>query len=107
MSLNEPISKEEIWKTIVSCGNDKAPETDGLSKEFYTVFWNEIHELLLDSYNHSLKSGKMSLNQRQGIITLIPKSGKDNRYLKNWRPLTLANQDYKFFSKSMAGRPTA
>lgn len=41
---------------------------------------------------------------KQGIITLIPKPGKDKRQLDNLRPITLLNTDYKIFSGSIASR---
>jgi hypothetical protein len=44
----------------------------------------------------------MSIDQRRGI--LIPKKNKNLRELKNWRPLTLLNCDYKIFPKLMAIR---
>jgi hypothetical protein len=46
----------------------------------------------------------MSIDQRRGVLALIPKKGKDVCKLKNWRPLTLLNSDYKFFAKTMALR---
>ena len=38
------------------------------------------------------------------MLTLIPKAGKDIRYLKNWRPISLLNTDYKIFAKVLANR---
>jgi hypothetical protein len=46
----------------------------------------------------------MTDEQRRGVITLIPKEGKDNHELKNWRPITLLNVDYKIASKIIANR---
>ena len=46
----------------------------------------------------------MSIDQKRGVLTLIPKKDKDIRQLKNWRPLTLLNTDYKIFAKVMATR---
>ena len=37
-------------------------------------------------------------------MTLIPKSGKDLRYLKSWRPVTLLATDYKILAKALATR---
>ena len=36
------------------------------------------------------------------MITLIDKKGKDKRYLKNWRPISLINVDSKIASKALA-----
>ena len=38
------------------------------------------------------------------MITLIEKKGKDKRYLKNWRPISLMNVDTKIASKAIATR---
>ena len=48
--------------------------------------------------------GEMSPSQRQAVITLIPKKDKDQLLLKNWRPISLINVDYKIASKSIAKR---
>ena len=41
---------------------------------------------------------------KQGLITLIPKPGKDKRILDNLRPITLLNTDYKILSGAIAAR---
>ena len=46
----------------------------------------------------------MSLSQKQAIITLIEKKGKDRSLLKNWRPISLLNVDAKIMSKVIAAR---
>ena len=46
----------------------------------------------------------LSVTQRLGIITLIPKGEKDKTFLKNWRPLTLLNSLYKLVSGCIAER---
>ena len=37
-------------------------------------------------------------------ITLIPKKDKSLCYIKNWRPISLLNCDYKIAAKSIANR---
>ena len=44
----------------------------------------------------------MGISQKQGVITLIPKKDKDPSRLKNWRPITLLNTDYKILTKYLA-----
>ena len=39
-----------------------------------------------------------------GVISLIPKKDKDKNYLKNWRPISLLNNDYKIAAKVLALR---
>ena len=94
----------EIVKAIQQMSNGKSPGTDGLTVEFFKVFHKELKEPLLESYNYSFDYGLLSIEQRRGIINLIPKPGKDLRELRNWRPITLLSTDYKMLTKILASR---
>ena len=48
--------------------------------------------------------GELSISQKQGVITLLEKEGKDSMYIQNYRPITLLNVDYKILSKVLAKR---
>ena len=56
-------------------GNNKSPENDGFSKEFYVCFFQEIHSYL-DALNLSFVHGQLSISQRHAMITLIEKKVK-------------------------------
>ena len=45
---------------------------------------------------------ELPLSQRLGIIALIPKSDKDQRFNTNWRPLTLLETFCKLISATLA-----
>ena len=60
--------------------------------------------MLLNCYLYSLEQGFMSSSQRNGIITLLPKKDKDPLLVKNYRPISLLNTDYKIIAKVMANR---
>ena len=47
---------------------------------------------------------KLHPTARKGILNLIPKANKDTRYIKNLRPITLLNTDYKIIEKSIANK---
>ena len=49
--------------------NDKRPESDGLTKEFYVCFFNEVSNILITALNHSFTAGMLSTSQRQALIT--------------------------------------
>ena len=55
-------------------------------------------------YCESIEHGYLNPSGRKGVITIIPKKTKDDTYVKNWRPLTLLNYDYKIFTKLIANR---
>ena len=46
---------------------------DGLTKEFYVCFFNEICCPLIDALNYSFEVGQLSTSQRQALITIIEK----------------------------------
>ena len=98
------LTRKECWEALQSMKNRKSPGNDGLTKEFYVCFFNEISPLLIDVLNHSHHTGQLSSSQRQALITLIEKKEKDKSYIKNWRPISLINVDAKLASKVLAGR---
>ena len=59
---------------------------------------------MLRSLNHGYTIGELSISQKQGIITCIPKDNKPKIFLKNWRPLTLLDTVYKLASGTIANR---
>ena len=84
--------------------NYKSPGSDGLTVEFYKAFWSYLSPYFIDSINYSFITGSLTTLQKQGLITLIPKEGKELDTLTNWRPITLLNTDYKIATKSIANR---
>ena len=104
LACDQKINLEECGLALSHLANNKSPGSDGFPADFYKFFWPDIKLYILDSYNHSFKIGKLSIDQRRGILTLIPKKDKDLRYLKNWRPLSLLNTDYKILTKILSTR---
>ena len=68
------ISERERLENLKAMPNGKSPGTDGFPAEFYKVFWIDLKDILLSCYVAAFRTGKMSISQRRGIITLIPKS---------------------------------
>ena len=83
---------------------DKYPGDDGFTKEFYETFFELLWRNLLDSFNEAFQTGKLSIFQRRGIISLIPKDENNLMVLSNWRPITLLNVDYKILARAIAKR---
>ena len=104
MDMEGVISKQECLKAVKSMKNNKSPGTDGFTAEFYKFFWVNLGDFLVRSYNDSFYEGKLSISRRQSIITCIPKPGKPRDVLKNWRPISLLNLDYKILSTILANR---
>jgi len=60
--------------------------------------------LVLDSWNYGLITGSLAPSHSRSCITIIPKVGKDNRLIKNWRPITVSACDIKIITKCLALR---
>ena len=86
--------------------NDKTPGQDGLPIEFYKMFWTKIRSIFYDMMLQCYEENILHDTARKGILNLIPKPGKDTRYIKNLRPITLLNTDYKIIEKAVANKMT-
>ena len=92
---------EQVLKTLKK---NKSPGNDGLPFEFYDKFWDDLKTVIVDSFNYAFEYGELSSSQKQAVISLLEKKGKDRLFLKNWRPISLLNVDYKLASKVIAQR---
>ena len=101
---DNPITIDEIGKSLKNLPNNKAPGTDGFTADFYKFFWLDIKTFLFESFEYAFEHGILSIEQRRAILTLLPKGDKDIRFLKNWRPLSILNTDYKIIAKLLAMR---
>ena len=90
--------------SLKSMQNNKTPGNDGLTKEFYETFWNEIKYFFLKSVKQAKEEGQLSISQLQAVIKLIEKKDRDKRYIKNWRSISLLNVDTKIISKALAAK---
>ena len=97
-------SAAEVKNAVMSLNKGKTPGPDGLPAELYQKLWPDIECAFMDMMEHVYKNQRCFETGLQGILNLIPKSGKDTRYLKNLRPITLLNTDYKILEKCIAGR---
>ena len=103
VSLQElPLSTNQLQEALKTMNNNKTPGEDGLPVEFYKIFWPQIKSLFYDMVSETYTEGMLHSSARKGILNLIPKPGKDSRYIKNLRPITLLNVDYKIIEKAIA-----
>ena len=84
--------------------SNKSPGNDGIPAEFNKKFWPLISESFIRCANECFEEGEMSCSQKQAVIALLVKSGKDLALLENWRPISLVNVDTKITSKVIAAR---
>ena len=54
---------------IRSMQSDKSHGKDGLTKEFYETFWDELKEIFVNSVKEAKETGHLSTSQRLKIIS--------------------------------------
>ena len=98
------LTEYECESALMQMNNGKSPGSDGITIEFYKQFWDCIKKYVVNSLNYSYDKGELSTLQSQSLITLLPKPEKDISFIKNWRPISLLNTDYKIATKAIANR---
>ena len=101
--LEGDVTVDDMHQALKKMKNRRSPGSDGLTVEFYKTFWPIVGNHVCNSF-HDAEHGKLSVLQRQGLIKLLPKPGKDHRYVENHRPITLLNVDYKIFTSVLTNR---
>lgn len=102
VDLDSEPTKEEIKNALDQLNPGKCPGTDGITPEFNSRFWDLLYPFFKKSLAQSFREALLSVQQRRGVVTLIPKKGGDRRYISNWCPITLLNTDYKILTKQQA-----
>jgi hypothetical protein len=76
------LNEAEILRSLKELKNGKTPGTDGLPPEFYKLFWADIKTFVTESLQYALSTNELSVEQKRGIINLIPKKTKNRILLK-------------------------
>ena len=101
--LELQLDNEEILCAVRKMSNNKSPGQDGITIEFYKHYWYLIGNDLCDVFRFGLEQGELSYSQYLALITLLFKKGAREN-IRNWRPISLLNVDYKILSKVFAER---
>ena len=71
------ILERECLQVLEKMKLNKSPGNDGLTVEFYRSFWPVIGQLVVEALNEAYQHGELSASQKQAMIILIAKEGKD------------------------------
>ena len=94
---------DECKETVMDMKHNKSPGLDGLPAEFYQCFWDQLSELYFEMLTEIFRMNEMTLSQRLAILSLIHQKG-ERFLLKNYRPISLTNTDYKIIAFIFARR---
>ncbi|KAK4521179.1 uncharacterized protein ATC70_013124 [Mucor velutinosus] len=104
-SLMMPIDVEELLTDSKQTRRLSSPGPDGLPYEilYLVMKFPPFHDLIQLVYNEALKKGKSPPSWNESVMCLLYKKG-DPTDMKNYRPLSLANSDYKLFTRNVNRR---
>ena len=85
------ITAEEIYETIKTT-KDSCPGPDGISYNYIKALWKTFSPIMIESWNHSVTTKELPQSHKLSLLKLLPKTGKDLRELKNWRPIVTGKQ---------------
>lgn len=71
------ITEEECLSALKQFSKNKTPGSDGLTAEFYLCVWDYVAISLKDCLNDTYQRGEMSISQRRGMISSLPKKNKE------------------------------
>ena len=104
IKFNSLLTSQELTDAVMHMADGKTPGPDGLPAEVYKVLWPDIRNTFEELVSEIYQSRTLHTSAKCGILNLIPKSNKDSRLLKNLRPITLLNTDYKIIENALASR---
>ena len=99
------MTSDEINLAITKLGNDTCPGLDGIISEFYKIFKQEYTIILKWLWEQCVIRNILPPSLRKGVVKLIYKKDEPKN-LKNWRPITMSNTDFKIFAIVLKNRFT-
>ncbi|GBG60070.1 hypothetical protein CBR_g401 [Chara braunii] len=103
LSLDRPVSIDELQHTLAVMAAGKCPGRDGLTVEFYRSCWDAVGPALVEVYNKVLTGEKLGDLMTFGVISVMFKKG-DKSNIRNYRPISVLNVSYKLLAKTLALR---
>ena len=76
------ITENECLLALNEFKNGKSPGSDGFTAELHKFVWNDLSENLILSLNYAFEKGKLSICQKRGLISLLPKKEQTCKQFK-------------------------
>lgn len=113
--LKKPITTKEVEKAIRRGRNGASPGGDGIPVEFYKALMASekrerphqpplIVEWLKGLFNRFLRGAPVPKTFTEGVLAILYKQKGRPTDLKNYRPLTVTNSDYRIFATILMTR---
>ena len=97
------ITQQEVEKVASRVPLNKSPGPDRIPNGFWRAFSEKTSKLLAAAFNEAKNTGKFIPNFNDGIVAILFKKGERSD-IRNYRPITLLNGDYKILTRIFAKR---
>ena len=97
------ITADEAIDTCAHLPTGKSPGPDRLPNALYKRLSTVLGPILAKVFNEARKTGALPPSLKQGLVSILYKK-KDREDIRNYRPITLLNGDYKVFTRILTRR---
>ncbi|GKC09900.1 hypothetical protein Tco_1001510 [Tanacetum coccineum] len=101
--LEDYVSTDEIRKAVWECGENKSPDPDGYTFEFYRKFWYLVGPDFCKAIQWFFYHSNFLRGCNSSFVALIPKV-PDAKLVSDFRPISLLGSMYKVITKILANR---
>jgi hypothetical protein len=102
--LDRDITPGECYEALKAMQLGRAPGDDGLTLELWRIIFPIIGGHFVKMVNTAKDKGQFHDGFLNGLLTLLKKESQFNAMMKNFRPLSLMNVDYKIITKVLSTR---
>ncbi|CAF4559921.1 unnamed protein product [Rotaria socialis] len=102
--LDCEITVKECLDALRSMPDGKTPGDDGIPTETWRVVFPLIGSQYVKMLNIAKEKGRFKPDFLRALLTLLKKKNKFDGQMKDFRPLSLMNIDYKILSKVLSTR---
>lgn len=103
-TLETPITQTQLKYALNTLNDDSTPGPDGLSYRWYKKYFSELGPFFVKLLEECLEVEMLTDSQNLNFTSLMLKDVENPHLIKNYRPLSLLNSDYKIFTKAFALR---
>ncbi|CAF3799993.1 unnamed protein product [Rotaria socialis] len=102
--LDRDITAGECFEALKAIQLDRVPGDDGLTIELWRFIFPIIGGHFIKMVNIAKDKGHFHDGLLNGLLTLLKKESEFKGTMKNFRPLSLMNIDYKIITKVLSSR---
>ena len=94
--IDKLLDENELFDALQQLKDNKSPGPDGLTKEFYVKFWDDLKVLYLKCIDNIFQKGELTEMQKRGAIKTVFKKGDRTRItkLQTYKSLKFRPQDH-------------